>query len=208
MAIEVSSPFWVRSAAWAAFSGRSTGELAATSSGAATSTTRPRVGEVENINPHTIRKAMKAAIAREKTSNTAPKVSESEEEMLSTSPVGSRRDRTWPSRTDLRATSFCVPYREISQPRTAMVCCAMPPAAPITTTTASSPAQATLAHRSPPRMPTSITVPSSKGVSVAGAIHTTPTTTAAAITSDCVRSVHHKKAAGLRASGREVSASV
>ena len=97
VAIEVSSPFWVRSAVCAAFSGRSTGEVAPTSSGAAISTTQPSSGEVENISPHTRKKAKSAEIPRQKTSKTAPKVSESEPEMLSTSPVGSRRDRTCPS---------------------------------------------------------------------------------------------------------------
>ena len=91
VAIEVSSPVWVRSAVCAVFNGRSTGEEAATSSGAAITTTQPRGGEVLNINPQTTMKAANAPTARDSTSSVWPKVFESEEEMLSTSPVGRRR---------------------------------------------------------------------------------------------------------------------
>ena len=109
VAIEVSSPVWVRSAVCAAFSGRSTGEAAPTSSGAAISTTQPSGGDVVNISVQTSANAASEPSARETTSIVWPKVLESEEEMLSTSPVGSRRDNTWPSWTALWVTSFWVP---------------------------------------------------------------------------------------------------
>ncbi len=118
-AIEVSSPFWVRSAVWALLSGRSTGVAAATISGATSSTASPRGPDVLSIRAATTANAPSAPIARATTSNVAPKMSESDDEMLSTSPVGMRRLSTCPSCTDLRVTSFWVPYSEISQPRTA-----------------------------------------------------------------------------------------
>ena len=62
-----------------------------------------------NISTQTSPKAASEPIPRETTSMVWPKVLESDAEMLSTSPVGSRRLSRCPSWTALRVTIFCVP---------------------------------------------------------------------------------------------------
>ena len=84
----------MRSASWAALSGRSTGVDAANSSGESTRTTTASFGDVVNMSTHTRPNASSEPIARASTSSVAPNVSESEELTLSTSPVGTRRPST------------------------------------------------------------------------------------------------------------------
>lgn len=98
----------MRSASWAALSGRSTGVDAARRSGDSTSTTVASIGEVVNMSTHTTPKASSDPMALAITSRVAPKVSESEELTLSTSPVGTRRPSRCPRRPVVWPTRFCV----------------------------------------------------------------------------------------------------
>lgn len=60
VASEVRSAFWVRSASWAALSGRSTGVDAANSSGESTSTTTASFGDVEHEHAHQAEREQRA----------------------------------------------------------------------------------------------------------------------------------------------------